>query len=303
YLHSRAFCFLFSFPALGEGVTEWLGSAQLPCGLKPPQMALPFSSRHQEHPAGSKEEQTPTGQGDGVKNTHAATSKPVARAERGTYKCPDCRKTFKDFSSLISLHRIHKGERPYKCLQCGECFSHSSSLSTHRRTHTGEKPSSCSDCGESFTQKQTLILHQRIHPGEMPNRCQQCQKTFRTSSHLTMHQRIHAQEKATTQPRRSSRKKEQKCADCGKVFGCRSNLNRHQRIHTGEKPYNTCGKRFSFMPNLLVHQRTHTGERPYACSHCGKTFREGYCLRRHQESIHNGESSEGLNHLSHRAHP
>uniref|UniRef100_A0A8C0E7U9 C2H2-type domain-containing protein n=1 Tax=Bubo bubo TaxID=30461 RepID=A0A8C0E7U9_BUBBB len=132
---------------------------------------------------------------DGVKNTHAATSKPVARAKRGTskcpecgkifrwsnsmrrhqrnhtgerpYKCPDCGKTFKDFSSLISLHRIHKGERPYKCLQCGECFSHSSSLSTHRRTHTGEKPSSCSDCGEPFTQEQTLILHQRIHPGEI----------------------------------------------------------------------------------------------------------------------------------------
>uniref|UniRef100_A0A8C0FSW8 C2H2-type domain-containing protein n=1 Tax=Bubo bubo TaxID=30461 RepID=A0A8C0FSW8_BUBBB len=206
----------------------------------------------------SKEEQTPTGQGDGVKNTHAATSKPVARAKRGTskcpecgkifrwsnsmrrhqrnhtgerpYKCPDCGKTFKDFSSLISLHRIHKGERPYKCLQCGECFSHSSSLSTHRRTHTGEKPSSCSDCGESFTQDGDLQHHQMTHSKEKPFPC-------------TM-----------------------------------------------------CGRSFSNGKTLIRHQQTHTGERPYPCSHCGKKFRRRSHLTGHQKR--GLGSQEDLNHHS-----
>uniref|UniRef100_A0A8D0FK13 C2H2-type domain-containing protein n=1 Tax=Strix occidentalis caurina TaxID=311401 RepID=A0A8D0FK13_STROC len=170
----------------------------------------------------SKEEQTPTGQGDGVKNTHAATSKLVARAKRGTskcpecgkifrwsnsmrrhqrnhtgerpYKCPDCGKTFKDFSSLISHHRIHKGERPYKCLECGECFSHSSSLSTrHRWIHTGQKPFKCRDCGKSFTLSGYLLSHQRTHTKEKPYLCTTCGKRFSFSSNLLVHQRLKAQ--------------------------------------------------------------------------------------------------------------
>uniref|UniRef100_A0A8C0EHV0 C2H2-type domain-containing protein n=1 Tax=Bubo bubo TaxID=30461 RepID=A0A8C0EHV0_BUBBB len=150
------------------------------------------------------------------------------------YKCPDCGKTFKDFSSLISLHRIHKGERPYKCLQCGECFSHSSSLSTHRRTHTGEKPSSCSDCGEPFTRKQTLILLQRIHLGEIE------------SGTLLRHQRSH------------TRRNPFVCNNCGKWFMWLSHLISHQRIHMEERPYLClhCGMAFQQSDQLRKHKET-----------------------------------------------
>ncbi|GAB0201552.1 zinc finger protein 850-like [Grus japonensis] len=200
----------------------------------------------------SKKEQTPMRQGGGMKDTHTATSKPMARAKQKThkcpecgktfcwrnslrrhqrnhtgerpYKCPDCGKTFNDFSNLVSHHRIHKGERPYECPECGECFTQNSSLSRHRRTHTGEKPFSCSDCGKSFTQKQKLILHQRIHTGEMPYSCQQCQKTFRTSSHLATHQQIHTQENSHA------------CLICGKSFSVGAECVLHQRTHLEEVP-------------------------------------------------------------------
>uniref|UniRef100_A0A8C0ID29 C2H2-type domain-containing protein n=1 Tax=Bubo bubo TaxID=30461 RepID=A0A8C0ID29_BUBBB len=51
---------------------------------------------------------------DGVKNTHAATSKPVARAKRGTSKCPECGKIFRWSNSMRRHQRNHTGERPYK---------------------------------------------------------------------------------------------------------------------------------------------------------------------------------------------
>ncbi|KAM6188469.1 uncharacterized protein WM294_015487 [Sarcoramphus papa] len=221
-------------------------------GTKSTQLELGQPPRVLEKKSESKKEQTPTRQGGGMKNTHAATSKPVARAKQKThkcpecgktfcwrnslrrhqrnhtgerpYKCPDCGKTFNDFSNLVSHHRIHKGERPYECPECGECFTQNSSLSRHRRTHTGEKPFSCSDCGKSFTQKQKLILHQRIHTGEMPYSCQQCRKTFRTSSHLATHQQTHAQESSHA------------CLVCGKSFSVGAECLLHQRTHLEEVP-------------------------------------------------------------------
>ncbi|NXM67072.1 ZN180 protein, partial [Serilophus lunatus] len=54
--------------------------------------------------------------------------------------CPDCGKSFRWSSQLISHCRIHTGERPYECLECGKSFTHGSHLVTHRRVHTGERP-------------------------------------------------------------------------------------------------------------------------------------------------------------------
>ncbi|XP_074786561.1 LOW QUALITY PROTEIN: uncharacterized protein LOC141972566 [Athene noctua] len=161
-------------------------SPQLEPGQAPPVL---------EEELESKEEQTPPGQGEGVKNTHPATSKPVARATRGTSNCPeggkifrgsnsrrrhqrnhpgerphkgpDGGKTCKDFSSLISQHRAQKGERPYKCLEGGESFSHSSSLSTHRRPRTAEKPPSCSAVGNPLLRSK----HSSCTSGSPPGRC------------------------------------------------------------------------------------------------------------------------------------
>uniref|UniRef100_A0A8D0ESN7 C2H2-type domain-containing protein n=1 Tax=Strix occidentalis caurina TaxID=311401 RepID=A0A8D0ESN7_STROC len=235
--------------------------------------------------------------------------------------CSDCGESFTQKQTLILHQQIHPGEMPNRCQQCQEnlpdqlpphhapadpCTGELPRVPVLREviqrghwpddtqgSHRPRRPRKSSFKGTYAEDCQEASTDPWSSSREKKYKCEHCEKVFVCRSKLIYHLRTHTGEKPY------------KCWDCGRGFSMRGNLLSHQRTHTKEKPFPcpTCGKYFSFRSNLFVHQRIHTRERPYTCSYCGKTFREGHHLRNHQDSIHNGESSEGLNPVSHRAHP
>ncbi|XP_077321943.1 uncharacterized protein LOC143955703 [Lithobates pipiens] len=187
------------------------------------------------------------------------------------YSCPECRKCFQRKSESIIHQRSHPGERPYSCSECGQCYPCKPALVRHLKTHTGEKLYPCSECGKSFAEKSRLDDHLRTHLEGILYSCSECGKCYSQKEKLVKHQKSHTEERPYS------------CSECGKCYIWKAGLVKHPKSHTGERPYSCheCGQCFPVKSTLIRHLKTHTGEKPYSCSECGKCFAEKSRLNNH----------------------
>ncbi|PIO14289.1 hypothetical protein AB205_0032540, partial [Aquarana catesbeiana] len=89
-----------------------------------------------------------------------------------------CAEREESFSSELSQHRNHAGEKLYSCSACGKSFAEKSSLDDHLRTHLEGILYSCSECGKCYPQIEKLVEHQKSHTRARPYSCSECGKCY-----------------------------------------------------------------------------------------------------------------------------
>ena len=194
-------------------------------------------------------------------------------AEKRTFQCNNCGKSFKNSHRLQHHFLIHTDEKPHSCNICGESFRYKERMLRHMRTHTGEKPFQCEVCSKVCATRATLRDHMMIHTGEKPFKCTVCNKCFRKGADLKKHQYSHV----------AMDERPFQCSVCVRSFGEKRRLQEHMKTHTGEKPFqcNLCDAAFARQDGLNNHYLLHTGDKPHKCTLCSKAFRLPEQLRTH----------------------
>ncbi|XP_071060566.1 zinc finger protein GLI4-like [Pseudochaenichthys georgianus] len=171
-----------------------------------------------EDSADWNETREPGSGSNSLKNRQESVSDSRRSAEKKTFGCSLCKKSFAQKRSINRHMRIHTGEKPHNCSVCKKAFSQNIHLKEHMRIHTGEKPFSCLVCEKAFSRSGSLKAHMRVHTGEKPHSCSVCKKAFSWNISLKTHMRVHTGEEIYS------------CNVCDKRFKWYSDFKRHKCV-------------------------------------------------------------------------
>ena len=110
-------------------------------------------------------------------------------AEKGSFVCEECDKTFATGKSLARHVQIHTGQFSYYCKLCKRGFNIDTNYKIHMRSHEGLKH--CQYCGKSFVNKQSHDYHLSVHTGHYRFTCDRCSKGFNNKNTFKNHQLTH----------------------------------------------------------------------------------------------------------------
>ncbi|GFX38188.1 zinc finger protein 112 [Trichonephila clavipes] len=229
------------------------------------------------------------------------------------HPCYICRKSFSQFTSLITHMKQHTKEMPYSCEECSRSFRQIGSLQRHMTIHRGNRPYKCPKCSNSFADPATLRNHARVHTRETPFVCEICKRGFSQIGNLKRHMAIHVEKVINA----SSMKfiKDKKDANDDRVLE-ETTSQELKALSAPESPQNPdtlelkiyesvddkkrkkengkftlhvchiCGKKYTWPHDLNIHMRVHTGEKPYKCDLCDRRFSQSGAVQIHKNRHH-----------------
>lgn len=144
------------------------------------------------------------------------------KADKTTYKCVLCEKTFLQRSDLTEHTNTHT--KPHQCPLCNQGFARSNTMKRHMDTHieiNNRKYHMCDICFKSFTTVSALRLHRKKYTGglcaeERHFECAICKKSFSRAVNLSAHQKSCRIVKPVF-----------RCAECNQSFSRLGNMKRH----------------------------------------------------------------------------
>ena len=195
-----------------------------------------------------------------------------AKHKKGNFRCDHCNMDY-DFKYINYHMKLHFNKLVY-CTFCFMGFQEIDKLKEHIETHTG------------IAKSQGITVKKKKAPG----RCDICKKVY--SSMFSLRRHIETQHYAND--------KKVSCPVCDKIFNSKALMTEHMHVHTNSLVLPQSSNVTLERSNPEEYKETQTGiaksqdttvkgkRAPGRCHICNKVFYSKFNLRRHMDSLHNG---------------
>jgi hypothetical protein len=185
-------------------------------------------------------------------------------AEKNTFACKICNKTYKNYEALGHHLKIHN--KHFECRVCDRKFATAFQLKAHSKIHENPRAFQCKICYKSFNSSSYLWKHNKTHDQnrKKTRQCEHCDYATDTTQGLQKHFKIHHDK---------NRIKGLKCTKCDYATDNKGLFKKHINTHNPHRekfPCPQCDYTATIGYSLTFHMRIHLSNRvkDQKCPHC-----------------------------------